>query len=336
MAESVLQQIALKTMAAAVPIRVRLNSEIGADTERDYVERLSLKVGVDRRHVVCEGQSGTDLAVAAVMEALKCAGWNPDSIDLLVVGTQTPDQLFPGNSFRLHQKLGLSKKCVVFDVNLGCSAFTHGLWITGNLLRSCGKRAALVNVDLMSRTLGSTDTGNQVLFGDAATAVFLELDESAQPSYFCLGSDGNGVSAVLMPNSACGPRTGFVSEFKINGPAVLGMALRDVPPVIAKVLALAGISGRDVNLFVPHQANMFILRKLLPLVGIPEDKTLFAMENFGNTSAASIPLSIVANSEVLGKKSMNHVLFAGFGTGFSISSSIVNLTSTRFGKVVFV
>lgn len=317
-------------IAAAVPANVRSNGGIGGPADRDYVERLSSQVGVTQRRVVAPSQFGSDLAGASADSLLAELAWDHSSIDLLIVATQTPDRLFPGISFMLHRHLGLPLGTPVFDLNLGCSAFTHGLWTTASLLRGVGRRALLVNVDTMSRTLGITDIGNRVLFGDAATATAIEIDDTAPSIDIVLISDGKGTESVCYPHSAMRAEPGMVAEFVINGPAVLGLALRSVPALVDELLSHAAIDIEDVGLFVPHQANRFILDKLSAKLGIPEERVAISMDRYGNTSSASIPLALCALGEQVAAADRRRTLMVGFGTGFSLSAVLADLSHTTF------
>lgn len=317
-------------VSSAVPATIRLNSDIGGDVDRDYVEKLSQQVGVRERRVVASGQQGSDLAIAAARSVLTGLGWEPSTIDLLIVATQTPDRLFPGVSFILHRNLGLPQTTPVFDVNLGCSAFTHGLWMASSLLAGVGKRALLVNVDVMSRTLGSTDFGSQVLFGDAGTATALEIDDGASAIDVVLMSDGKGSESVCYPDSAMSASAGRTPAFVINGPAVLGLALRSVPKLIADVMAQTGLALDQIGLIVPHQANVFILDKLADRLHLQPSRVVVSMGMYGNTSSASIPLALCARREQVAAADRTHTLMVGFGTGFSLSAVHADLSETLF------
>ncbi len=317
-------------IAAAVPATVRHNSEIGGVADRDYVEKLSQQVGVRERRVVATGQLGSDLAVTAARSVLAGLNWDASSIDLLIVATQTPDRLFPGISFTLHRQLGLSQSTPVFDVNLGCSAFTHGLWMASSLLAGVGKRGLLINVDTMSRTLGPADLGSQVLFGDAGTATALEIDSNASYINSVLISDGKGTEAVCYPDSGMSATLDRAPAFVINGPAVLGLALRSVPRLIADVLDQTGLALDQIGLIVPHQANVFILDKLAERLQIESSRLVVSMETYGNTSSASIPLALCAKRGQVEVADRTHTLMIGFGTGFSLSAVHTDLSQTKF------
>ncbi len=330
MATSTVSGIAIRSVAGAVPAKIRTNQDIGGPDQAEYVNKMSETVGVVERRVVAPGQFGSDLALAAAKSVLAQLEWDSQSIDLLVVATQTPDRLFPGESFQLHRALGLPQSCVVFDINLGCSAFTHGLWSVASLLPTVGRRALLINVDTMSRTLGADDYGNQVLFGDGATATALEVDHAAPTMSFVLTSDGKGTESVCYPNSAMSATPSVTPEFVINGPAVLGLALRSVPKIIDQLLDQSGLDQKEIGLVVPHQANVFILDKLCSRLELEPSRFLVSMEKFGNTSSCSIPLALCARPDVVVGADREHVMMVGFGTGFSLSGVIADLRDTTF------
>ena len=327
---SIIEGIAIRGIVSFVPSKKITNVQIGGDQDREYVESLSLKVGVQERRVVGDNQYSSDLAVAAGKKLLEEMKWEASSVDLLIVATQTPDNLFPAVSFKVHRELGLPKHCAVFDINLGCSAFTHGIWITSTLLAGSGSRAILINVDTMSRTLGSLDIGNQVLFGDAGSATGLEIEHSARKIYASTMSDGKGIGSVCLPNSGMAASPDKASNFHINGPAVLGLALRAVPKLISELLLKSELKIEDVGMFVPHQANQFILDLLANSLGISQDRTMIAMKDFGNTSSSSIPLALVQNQGIARGLDSSKSLLVGFGTGFSISCLIADLSKTQY------
>jgi 3-oxoacyl-[acyl-carrier-protein] synthase-3 len=317
-------------IAAAVPATVKRNNEIGGDSDREYIDKLSKLVGVYERRVVAPQQFGSDLALTAANSVMTGLNWDSCSIDLLIVATQTPDRLFPGISFTLHRQLGLPKTTPVFDINLGCSAFTHGLWMVSSLLAGIGKRALLINVDIMSRTLGASDLGSQVLFGDAGTATALEIDNGVSMIHAVLMSDGKGTESVCYPNSAMSASTDRTPEFLINGPAVLGLALRSVPKLIGDVLAEAELSLEQIGLIVPHQANVFILEKLSDRLKLQSSRLIISMGEHGNTSSASIPLALCSQRDQVAAADRSHTLMVGFGTGFSLSAVLADLQETKF------
>jgi 3-oxoacyl-[acyl-carrier-protein] synthase-3 len=219
---------------------------------------------------------------------------------------------------------------VVLDINLGCSAFTHGLWATATLLPTVGRRALLVNVDTMSRTLGADDWGNQVLFGDAAAVTAFEVDATAPAFRGVLLSDGKGTESVCLPDSGMSASPDRKPKFIINGPAVLGLALRSVPKIVQQLLESSDVSLDQVGLFVPHQANVFILDKLADRLKIDPSRMIVAMAQYGNTSSASIPLALCSEQVRVAAADRERTMMIGFGTGFSLSGVIADLRETQF------
>ncbi len=316
--------VRVSSMAAALPAAVMTNEDLiaeGADPE--YVARMSETVGVLERRVVVPAQFGSDLALSAARRVLEHEGWGPDDLDILVVGTQTPDRLFPGISFALHRALGLGTDCAVFDVNLGCSAFVYGAWLVSTALAQGGRRGLLVTVDTMSRTLRRDDWGNRVLFGDAAAAVAFTKDEDAASIRFSLASDGRGADSVCLPGTAMQAGIDDAVGFRINGPAVLGLALRSVPRMLVAMLG-----EESPTLVVPHQANGFILEKLRERLGTPTNQFVVAMSGVGNTSSATIPLALCSGDPRVEAGDRSSTAMVGFGTGFSWGAMLADLGAT--------
>lgn len=327
--------IRIRGLATAVPSTVRHNADIGTTADQDYVSKLSSMLGVVERRIVAENQYGSDLAEVAITQLLESLGWESTQIDILIVATQTPDRLFPGISFTLHRRLNLRKNAIVFDLNLGCSAFTHGLWTVAKLMGDSLQKAVLINVDTMSRTLAAEDYGNQVLFGDGAAATALEFDSTARETlHFAFFSDGKGTESVCLPHSAMQWKISSPPVFELNGPAVMGLALRKVPALVDEVLVSAGLTTQTIDLFVPHQANGFILDKLQERVKVADTKVVNSMKRFGNTSSCSIPLAICDDLPERHEYSREKVLLAGFGTGFSISTAVVDLAGAVISKPI--
>ena len=317
--------VRISSVAAVLPAASVSNEDlVQAGGEREYIQRMSNIIGVAGRHVVEGRQMGSDLAVAAAKRVLEHEAWGPDDVDVLVVGTQTPDRLFPGISFTVHRALGLSADCAVFDVNLGCSAFVYGAWMVATLLASGARKGLLVTADVMSRTLRPDDYGNRVLFGDAAGAIGFEVAGGSAPLVASMASDGRGEGSVCLPGTAMTTGLDDATGFHINGPAVLALALRSVPRMINE--ALATHEGRDV-LLVPHQANEFILDKLRERMNWPRDRFIVAMRDVGNTSSASIPLAL-CSGDIRLDGDRTSVAMVGFGTGFSWGTVIGDLSET--------
>lgn len=301
-------------------------------------EKLSNVIGVKTRRIADDRFCASDFAVQAAEKLMEQLGWEPESIDLLVFLTQGPDYLLPSTACLIQNRLGLPTTTAALDICLGCSGYTYGLWTAAQLLAgSEGKRALFLCGDVTSKTFHSDNTAVRMLFGDAGTATALERDANADPMYVVLGSDGSGGRHISIENGGArnswlhAMQDGYVSpefyantEFKMNGSEVFTFTLKGIPGLIKEVMAYAQTSFEDIDYVVFHQANKFILEHLGKKIKIPNDKFIISMENFGNTSSASIPLAIC---EALPDKftKPTKLLLAGFGMGWSWAAIVVEV-----------
>jgi 3-oxoacyl-[acyl-carrier-protein] synthase-3 len=314
-------------ITATVPGGVRDFEHLVSLFGRVEAERVVKNIGVRSRHVVSSAVCTSDLCLDAGRRLLQALSWSAD-VDLLIVVTQTPDFFLPATSCVVHGRLGLKKNCASFDINLGCSGYVYGLWMAANLMGPSRRRALLLVGDTISKVLPEADRSVTPLFGDAGTATALEWTRSSTPWHFELGTDGSGEGHLKVAAGAFrerlpapgkpGLQESSGSEFlRMNGAEVFAFTLREVKPLIERVLANAGWSVAETDAFVFHQANKFMLEHLARQSRIPVDKLVINLESFGNTSSASIPLALV---DALGEELSNHsmrLLLAGFGVGFS-------------------
>lgn len=257
--------------------------------------------------------------------------WDKDSIDGLIFVSQTPDYILPATACALHGRLGLSKACAAFDVNLGCSGYVYGLWLAAQMIASGGcSRVLVLAGETASRIVSPMDRAVAPLFGDAGTATALE--RGSQKMSFRMGTDGKGSKNLIV--SAGGfrqPHTPATAErtareggnvrsdedVYMNGSEIFTFTLREVAPLVQSARDDARWSLDDVDAYVFHQANRFMLQHLAKKMKLPLERVVVALENFGNTSSASIPLAIThALSTRLRSEDMN-LMLVGFGVGYS-------------------
>lgn len=347
-----LDNVRLKGVASAVPAQVRTLEDDKKIFDEAEVNKISASTGVTRRHIVSPGVCTSDLCLAAAEHLLAGSGWGNGSIDVLVFVSQTPDYVLPATSCSLHSRLKLSKNCAAFDVNLGCSGYIYGLWLASSLLASGGGKRALVLVgDTSSRLASSADRSVALLFGDAGTATILELDTAAPPLHFVLGTDGTGQDNLIVPAGAFRNQHSEVTsirrerengnfrsdeELHMNGAEIFAFTLNEVPGMINSVLEEAGWDKTEVDAFVMHQANKFMLEHLAKRMKLPAEKVILTMGEYGNTSSASIPLSMThALSGRLAQGEMRLVL-AGFGVGYSWGALAVTAANLVMPDLVIV
>jgi 3-oxoacyl-[acyl-carrier-protein] synthase III len=320
-------------IASAVPDRIRTLAAEAAVFGEAEVARVSESIGVRSRHVVFDGMCASDLCFAAADRLLGDLGWARESVDALIFVSQTPDYRLPATSCDLQRRLRLPKTCAAFDVGLGCSGHVYGLWIASSLVSAGGARRVLVLTgDASTYFCSPLDRSVALLFGDAGTATAIEADAAASPMTFVLGTDGGGRDNLIVPaggfrtphSAATSTRVAgddgnsrSAEDLFMNGAEIFAFTLREVPPLVNAVLQGAGWTVDEVEAFVFHQANQFMLQHLAKRLKLPRDRFVLAMEEFGNTSSASVPLAISARLGPALRGRPLRMVLAGFGVGYS-------------------
>ncbi|MDF3822167.1 ketoacyl-ACP synthase III [Leptospira sp. 96542] len=333
--------VAIRAVASAVPTRVARTAGYTYLTP-DERSRFQKATGIAERRIVHAGQCASDLCMVAAQTALERLGWARDSIGALVLITQTGDQPVPATSIGIQHKLGLAQTCLAFDVNLGCSSYPYGLAIMTSLMRTLGiTRSLLLIGDVSSLTCAENDKSAWPLFGDAGSATALELDDGAAPMYFDLMSDGEGKEAIIIRSGGLAsrhpPGNGPVEleadrdgverrpdNLILRGADIFGFAISKVPPSIQRVLAAAGKPSDQIDFLVLHQANKMINDTIAKKTGFGADKLPTSIERFGNTSSASIPVTLCSNAERFADRE-TAVVTCGFGVGLSWGSAVLTL-----------
>jgi len=306
----------LAGLVSALPAHVEANADLADRFGAEVIAKIIAATGIERRPVARTETVG-DLATIAARQLLDRLAWAPETIDLVVVVTQTPDYPMPATACLLQNALGLGKHTMAFDLALGCSGFVYGLSVMSSLLATgAAKRALLVTGDITSHLIGPDDRSLAPLFGDAVSVTALEADGGIGRISFDLGSDGSGA-----PYLTC--RTGGTVEpgparLFMDGTQVMAFSLKQVRPSIQRVLAEAGKVMADVDHVVLHQANAMMLKTLGQKIGATPEQLVVALKDYGNTSSASIPLAL---TECLGGgEGTKRLLLSGFGVGWSWGS----------------
>jgi 3-oxoacyl-[acyl-carrier-protein] synthase-3 len=300
----------LRVLAAgkAAPERVMTNDDLSQIVETSD-EWIKTRTGMERRHFCGEGESNTSIAAAAAKNAIQKAGIAPEAIGALVVATLSADNFAPSTACLVQRELGLSDEMICFDLNAACSGFIFGLeTVRGLLLQSEKPYAVLVGSEVLSKKLDMTDRSTCVLFGDGAGAVVLALDESRTftSRIGCHGDD----AMICCP---AGEETN--RKIHMDGQATYKFAVRMVPALIRETADKAKVTLEDIDIFLLHQANARIIDAVARTLKLPRDKFFGNIEEYGNTSAASVAIALCDAMEqgVLGDG--KKVLLAGFGAG---------------------
>ncbi len=313
-----------------MPPRVLTNADLEklVDTSDEWILQ---RTGIRERHIVDPGVGTSDLAKEAALEAIRRAGLTPDDIDLIIVGTVTPDTLFPSTACLLQHKIG-ANHAWGFDVSAACSAFAYSLTVGSQLIAARSvKYALIVGADVMSSIIDYTDRTTCVLFGDGAGAVVLGPSENNEFGVidFDHEIDGSGGFALCMPaGGSLRPATHETVEQRLHfvkqdGPSVFKFAVRRTGDLCERLLKRNGVTAADLDLFVSHQANRRIIEAVADRVGIDSSKVIINIERFGNTTAGTIPLALNDAVESGRLKKGDLVLLASVGAGFTVGAVLL-------------
>lgn len=300
-------------------------------------EWITTRTGIHERRLAEEGQATSDLAYEAARRALDSAGLIGADVDLIIVGTSTPDMFLPSVGSLVQDRLGAS--CPAYDLNAACTGFVYALQAGVTAIESGRHRCVLViGADALTRHVDFTDRATCVLFGDGAGAVVLQAAEKPGVLGISLGSDGSGSELLMVPaGGTAAPATCERIEnhqhyVKMNGNEVFKFAVRVIPRVTREALALSDMDLHDLDWLVPHQANQRIITAAADRLGMPEDRVFSHVAMTGNTSAASIPLAL-DDLYTSGQLSPGDTLaLVGFGAGLTWGAAIVRWTLARTDK----
>ena len=320
--------ISITGLGAYVPERVLSNDELSriVDTNDEWIME---RTGIRERRIAAPEEALTDLALPAARAALAQAGVQAKDIDLLLCATVTPDMMFPTSSALLADILG-AEDAEAYDLLAGCTGFMYAVaQAYGMIAAGLAERALVVGGDVLSRILDWTDRSTLVLFGDGAGAVVLEKVDKRGFLGFELGADGGGGIHLSLPGSgsrqiADATANGFVH---MNGREVFKFATRVLVSSAEAVLARCGASVDDVDVYIPHQANVRIMDHAAQKLGIPRERMVVNVDRYGNTSSGSIPLAL-AEAQADGRlKEGDLVLMTGMGAGLTWGSALLEWTA---------
>jgi 3-oxoacyl-[acyl-carrier-protein] synthase-3 len=296
----------------------------------EEVRKVVGMAGVATRRVVDGDTCSTDLCFAAADRLLDELGCERASIDVLIMATQTADFIMPSSSCLLQQRLGLPTSCAAFDLNLGCSAYVYGLWLAASLLATGNhRRVLLLNGETPTRYADRADRSVALLFGDAGSATLLERNDSGGDDWsFVLHTDGSGFDDLII--RAGGFRDRFNADPRqhcvaMNGSNVFNFTIRVIAPLIRDTLELAGCAKDDVDYFVFHQSNRFIMNHLIKKVGLAPERVPIILEQFGNTGGPSVPLTVTQGELDRSAGRPLRLMLLGYGVGLSWGSALLAL-----------
>lgn len=293
-------------------------------------EWISTRTGIRQRRIAAD-ETTSEMASKAAKAALKAAGVSPKDIDLVVVGTVTPEMCFPSTACFVQSQLGIKAGAPAFDVSAACSGFLYALDVADKYIRTGGAAKALViGVDRFSKIVDWKDRSTCVLFGDGAGAVVLSAEKGNRGVLSChIHSDGRHWD-MLYAGSQCPPSPFEEKEpaeryLRMNGNETFKIAVRTMGQAIAEAMETNGLVPEEISLLVPHQANLRIINAIRDRLSLPDEKVYTNLERYGNTSAGSIPIALDEAVKEGRVKGGDVVLFVAFGGGLTWASSAVRL-----------
>jgi 3-oxoacyl-[acyl-carrier-protein] synthase-3 len=316
--------VSITGLGCFVPERVLTNAELSTlvDTSDEWIME---RTGIRERRIASDEQAMSDLALPAAREALAKAGVEPKDIDLVIVATVTPDMMFPTTSALIADALGATE-AAAYDLLAGCTGFMYAIaQAYGMLAGGLAQRALVVGGDVLSKILDWEDRSTLVLFGDGAGAVVMERVERGGFLGFELGADGGG-EHLWLPGSGSRKFDDPESFVKMNGREVFKFATRVMVSSAEKLLDRCGLTIEDVDVYVPHQANVRIIDHAARKLGVPDERVVVNVDRYGNTSSGSIPLAL-ADAAADGRLRPGElVLMTGMGAGLTWGSALIEWT----------
>jgi len=322
--------ISITGLGCHVPERVLDNAELSTivDTNDAWIVE---RTGIRERRIAAEDEALTDICMPAARRALEMASADPASIDLVIVATVTPDMAFPSSSALMADALGMPK-AAAYDLSAGCTGFVYAIAQAHGMLSSgLARRALVVGGDVLSTILDWTDRSTLVLFGDGAGAVVMEPVDHGGFLGFELGADGGGGANLWLPGSGSRKFADPEKHVKMNGREVFKFATRVMVSSAEAILRECGRTVEDIDVYVPHQANIRIIDHAAKKLGIPQEKIVVNVDKYGNTSSGSIPLALADAADDGRLEPGKLVLLTGMGAGLTWGSALIEWTHPTTG-----
>lgn len=342
------KNIGVSAISACVPKNIEYNKDLEYFMSKDEIQKAIQNIGIEEKRIADKDVCSSDLCFKAAQKLISDNNIDTNSIDALIFVSQTSDYHQPATAPILQNKLGLNKNCLCFDINLACSGYVYGLSTAYAYANTEGVNRVLLLVgETMSKIVSRYDKVNTPLFGDAGTATLIEKGEYGD-SVYSLHSDGSGAEVMMIPNGGFRNQScadGFIEEidangdkrnreqFRMDGMAVFNFGMSEEPRDIKNLVSAANISLDDIDLLIYHQANMFMTDFFTKWLKFSKDKTPYSIKKFGNTSSASIPLTIVSQLKDNYTKRDN-VILSGFGAGLSWGSVLLDLSKCNISELI--
>ena len=334
-------KVYIKALSYYLPERIVTNAELLKDFPEWSVDKVTAKVGVTSRHLAADNETAGDLAEKAARRLFEEYGISPSEIDFLLLCTQSPDYFLPSTACLLQHRLGIPVRSGAFDYNLGCSGCIYGLAVAKGLVSAgIARNVLLLTAETYSKYLHPSDKSNRSIFGDGAAACLISTDGFAEIGDFVCGTDGSGAENLIVKTGASKQRkpTGIFKEDEeghtwyddylyMNGGAIFNFTLETVPVLVRQLLDKSGSQKEEIDYFIFHQANKFMLNTIRKVCVLPKEKFYVSLENTGNTVSSTVLIGLkdcLLNGTI---KAGMQVVVAGFGVGLSWGGTILKFSN---------
>jgi 3-oxoacyl-[acyl-carrier-protein] synthase-3 len=335
------REAAIKGISYQLPSQKLTNEQLAQEYPDWGMEKIFRKTGISQRHIAAPDECASDLGVAAAENLFATGICGPKDIDFLLFCTQTPDYFLPASACIMQERLGLENSCGALDFNLGCSGFVYGLALAKGLIeKEMADNILLINGETYTKLINSRDRSVRTLFGDGAAATLITLSNSDEGEIgpFVFGTDGRGADKLIVPAGAfrlpLSAETAIESNdgmgnyrssqnLYMDGPEIFNFTIKVIPKVVNQLLEKSRLNLEEVDYFVFHQANKFMLSQLRKKMEISENKFCINMELYGNTVSSTIPIALhIAQSNQRIKKG-DKIMLVGFGVGYSWAAAMI-------------
>jgi len=327
----------IKAVSYYLPERILTNEELLSFFPEWSASKVAEKIGISERHIAEPDETSVDMAVKAAENLFSQYSIDPVSVDFVLLCTQSPDYFLPTSACIIQDKLGIPVKSGALDFNLGCSGFVYGLAVAkGLILGGIAKNVLLLTSETYSKFIHPEDKSNLTIFGDGAAATLISDNGFAEIMNFSLGTDGSGAEKLIVKTGGLRFREKIndlhydesgnpvsSDHLYMDGTGIFNFTLEMVPELTRETLKLNSLEKDDIDLFVFHQANRYMLNFLRKKIKIPEEKFYYYMEKVGNTVSSTIPIALCEALNEKRIKTNNIILVAGFGVGYSWGGTIL-------------
>ena len=334
-------KVYIKALSYYLPERIVTNAELLKDFPEWSVDKVTAKVGVTSRHLAADNETAGDLAEKAARRLFEEYGISPSEIDFLLLCTQSPDYFLPSTACLLQHRLGIPVTSGAFDYNLGCSGCIYGLAVAKGLVSAgIARNVLLLTAETYSKYLHPSDKSNRSIFGDGAAACLISTVGFVEIGDFVCGTDGSGAENLIVKTGASKQRkpTGIFKEDEeghtwyddylyMNGGAIFNFTLETVPVLVRQLLDKSGSQKEEIDYFIFHQANKFMLNTIRKVCVLPKEKFYVSLENTGNTVSSTVLIGLkdcLLNGTI---KAGMQVVVAGFGVGLSWGGTILKFSN---------